>query len=262
MVRALPCQGRGRGFEPRPFRMNVIILAAGFSTRLYPLTKKFPKALLKVKNKPILNYVVDDLMTVHGINQAILITNGLYFPSFKQWLKDQRLSFPLKIINNEVLEPDKRQGALGDLAMALKAIPPDDTLVVASDTLISESVQKFVKVCDTKQQAATMLCDLKDKNLIASKLGCASVDDNGTIIKFEEKPIKPTSTLAAIPYYFFPVKTLKYIDEYLRDDNAVDAPGSLLNWLINKIPVYGYIIENGYYYDIGTKEALEKANKI
>jgi glucose-1-phosphate thymidylyltransferase len=239
--------------------MNIVILAGGFATRLYPITESYPKALLTVREKPILTHLTQELSRLEGIDQAVLVSNSRYLPHFEAWKQTANLPFELALIDNGVAVPEERKGAVGDLLVGLAAMNARDTLVLASDTLIPTPLPSFIDFAVTKQAPATMLIDLKDPQAIANRLGCAVLAEDGRLHTFVEKPKNPPSTLAAVPYYYYPLATLPLIKQYFDRHKEIDAPGSLLSWLITQTTMYGYLIEDGYYFDIGTEDNWKQA---
>ena len=238
--------------------MNALILAGGFSTRLYPLTEYKPKALLEVKGQPIIKQVIDGILSEESIQEIVLITNNRYFHEFSQYLKNNHLDKRITLLDDGSTSPENRLGALGDIHFALDKLHwNEDLLIVASDTLSSLNIQDFVTSFQTDRKIMNAVYDCHDVEIIKGNLGNPVVED-GMIIKFLEKPAAPESTLVSIPYYIYPKEQLQIFDTYLRQGGNADAPGSIISWLIGKIPIRAYSIGDGYYYDVGTHETLEK----
>ena len=238
--------------------MKTIFLAAGFSTRLYPITENFPKALLQVRATPIIQLLLQQIQQLRQ-NETALVTNNRYFKHFETYL--QKKQFPITLINNQTDDKDHRLGAIGDLLFTLdKTQWNEDLLVLPSDTLVSLDLEKFVKFATEKKQFCTVVFDKKDKQEIANQLGCAVLEGD-QIIEFIEKPQNPPSTLSSVPIYFYPKHTLHLIKEYQKTSGDLDSPGAIIPWLLGKIPCYAYLIKNGYYYDVGTKEMLDRLNQ-
>lgn len=238
--------------------MNALILAGGFSTRLYPLTEYKPKALIEIKGRPIIGQVVDGILSEKSIKEIVLITNNRYFHEFSQYIKDNHLENRISLMDDGSTSPENRLGALGDVHFALNKLHwNDDLLIVASDTLSSLSIHDFVIAFQEDRQIMNAVYDCHDVEMIKGNLGNPVVED-GVITKFLEKPAIPESTLVSIPYYIYPKEQLLIFDTYLRQGGNADAPGSIISWLIGKVPVRAYSIGDGYYYDVGTHEILEK----
>lgn len=238
--------------------MKAIVLAAGFSTRLYPLTKYFPKGLLPIKGKALTGYVMDETVKLREIHDIAFVTNHLFYPLFEVWLAAYYSKFNIRLLDNGVTNLNNRLGAIGDLQFVLNQTKwDDDLLVVSSDTLTSLDFPKFMKFFQANRGFINAVFDTHDKEIIRKKLGCA-VLDGIKIAKFIEKPEEPATTLTSIPFYIYPKESLPLIHEYLEQGGASDAPGSIITWLLGKLPVYAFNIGPGYYYDVGTIDVYNK----
>lgn len=238
--------------------MKTIILAAGYSTRLYPLTINFPKALLPIQGKEIIKYMLEDLQTVSENTDTVLITNNRYYPLFKTWIDAH---FPnIEVIDNGTTNKDNRLGAIGDLQFVLNQKQwMDDILVLPSDTLYEFKLQDVVKFFHEGRGFTSVVRDCGDLELIREKLGCAEVKE-GKLISFEEKPKDPKSTFLSIPVYIYPEKTVPLIKEYLATGNNADSPGAIIPWLLQKTECYAFDMDGGYSYDVGTIEMFNELN--
>jgi len=244
--------------------MITIILAAGFSTRLYPLTKDVPKGLLSMGQKQIASYVVEDVLSQTTIQKTYLITSSCFVPSYQTWVNNNYKD-KIEVMENGVTSLDKKLGAIGDLLYVIrKKKIKDDILVVPSDTLTSLKLKDFLAFFLQHKSVTTAVYKTDDKANIAGRLGCA-VLKNERIVKFVEKPASPPSLYMAVPYYVFPASTISEIEEYEKRGGVLDSPGSILSWFVEKIPVYAYKVK-GYYYDVGTpqvyRELREKFNRV
>jgi glucose-1-phosphate thymidylyltransferase len=236
--------------------MKAIILGGGFSTRLYPLTKYFPKALLPIGEKALMSFAIEDLLRVKEISDIVLVSNHRYAPLFQTWIQAY---YPKRItvIDDGTTTPEERLGSIGDILYALKKMKwNDDLLVLSSDVLTSLKLKDFVSFFHTHSGFVNALCDMHDRELIRKKLGCA-VLENDTLKQFVEKPEDPKTTLTSIPHYIYPKKSIRLIKEYAKTGNSLDAPGSIIPWLIGKIPTFGYLTD-GYYYDVGMVEVYNR----
>lgn len=243
--------------------MKAIILAAGYATRLYPLTLDTAKPLLEVGGKKLIDYLIDDLSKSTLIDEIFVVINQKFCDKFEKWLKEIRSKNLKKIflVNDGSLDESTKLGAVGDINFVLeKHKLNDDVLVVAGDNLFSESFLHFVDFCKEKQEPILGTYDVKDLELV-KKLSVISVDDKGVIKSFEEKPKNPTSTLTGIAMYFYPKKVLSLISKYVKDGNNTDQPGRLVEWMYKKIPVYTWKVP-GVWFDVGTHEALKKAEEF
>ncbi|HMP83546.1 MAG TPA: nucleotidyltransferase family protein [Verrucomicrobiota bacterium] len=244
--------------------MKVIILAAGYATRLYPLTLTTPKPLLPVAGKPMIDHVLDNLAAVEGIDRVIVVTNAKFASHFQQWADDYRAKkarLNFTIVNDGSTDDTNKLGAIGDIHHVLdKEKVDDDIIVVAGDNLFSEKLAAFGKICREKNAPVLALYDVGDLEQI-KKYNSISVDAGGRITFFEEKPKNPTSTLTGIALYYYPRQTLPLIRQYIAEGNNPDQPGRLVQWLYPRTPVYTWRVP-GIWFDIGSKETLEEANKI
>ena len=244
--------------------MKIIILAAGYATRLYPLTLTQPKPLLPVAGKPMVEHVLDNLAPISGIDRVYVVTNAKFAGHFEKWSAGYRAAgarFEFTVVNDGSTDDQNKLGAIGDIHYVLKTQAVDDDLiVVAGDNLFSEKLGDFGTFCRQRSAPVLALYDVGDLEQI-KKYNSISVDAAGRITFFEEKPKNPTSTLTAIALYFYPRATLPQIHQYMAEGNNPDQPGRLVQWLYARTPVYTWTVP-GLWYDIGSKETLEEANRI
>ena len=243
--------------------MKVIILAAGYATRLYPLTLTKPKPLLPVAGKPMIEYVVDNLAPIGGIERVYVVTNAKFAAQFQQWADgySARSKLDFTIVNDGSNDDSNKLGAIGDLHLVLTREKVDDDLVVvAGDNLFSERLEGFGQFIRGRQTPVLGVYDVGSLEQ-AKKYGVVAVDGDGRITKFEEKPANPPSTLISVALYFYPRATLPLIHQYIAERNNPDQPGRLMQWLYPRVPVHTWTVP-GLWYDIGSKETLEEANRI
>jgi glucose-1-phosphate thymidylyltransferase len=242
--------------------MKVIILAAGYATRLYPLTLTTPKPLLPVAGKPMVEYVLDNLAPISGIDRIYVVTNAKFADHFQKWADNYRgAKLNFTIVNDNSTDDSNKLGAIGDINFVINSQNVDDDLiVVAGDNLFSEKLEGFGKVCREKNAPVLALYDVGDLEQI-KKYNSISTDPAGRITFFEEKPKNPTSTLTGIALYYYPKQTIPLIKQYIAEGNNPDQPGRLVQWLYPRTPFYTWTVP-GLWYDIGSKETLEEANKI
>jgi glucose-1-phosphate thymidylyltransferase len=241
--------------------MKVLILAAGYATRLYPLTLTQPKPLLPVAGKPMIEYVIDNIAPI-GVDCVYVVTNAKFADHFQKWANSYNKSkLNFKIINDGSTDDSNKLGAIGDINMVLeKENVNDDLIVVAGDNLFSETVEDFGKFAREKKAPVLAVYDVGSLEQI-KKYNSISIDGSGKITYFEEKPKVPTSTLTGIALYYYPKETLPLIKQYVKEGNNPDQPGRLVQWLYTRTPVYTWTVP-GIWYDIGSKETLEEANRI
>lgn len=244
--------------------MKALLLGAGYATRLYPLTKDRPKPLLPVAGIPILTRICEKLFPVKGLDRIYVVTNHRFAPNYYHWLRDYQAQrahpVPVEIFDDLTTSPDDRLGAVGDIQFVVKnAKVDDDLIVIAGDNLIEFSLADLAAAAAAK---GTMAClkDLKSTKLV-SLYGAVSVDADGKIVDFEEKPPRPKSTLVSIGVYYFAKRHLPLFAEFLAAGTGKDAPGYYLQWLHRKIDVFGHVID-GEWYDIGDIDSYNQANEM
>jgi len=253
--------------------MNVLILAAGYATRLYPLTKKKAKPLLEVGGKPMIEWVLDNLAGVPDIETVYVVTNARFAADFRAWAdhyqvrhrtdsprRDRHTGVKIKIVNDGSTSDADKLGAIGDIQFVLtrERLSGSGLLIVAGDNLFSDSLADFVEQA-RKTEATVAVHDVGDREAI-KRYANIDIDAQGTIAHFEEKPEKPRSTLAAIALYYYSPRVLELLPTYLKAGNNPDQPGRFVQWLYQRQPVQTFLIK-GKWLDIGSKETLEKANQ-
>ena len=239
--------------------MRAIILAAGYATRLAPLTDSIAKQLLPVGGRPMLDWVCDK---VEEISDDIhLVTNSRFADDFRRWAAGRG---GVTVHDDGTLSNDDRLGAIGDIAFVLERIEgDDDLLVIAGDNLFDFSLPRFVEWWRSKPQPASAvpLHDVGDLEL-ATQYGIADTDADDRIVRFLEKPSNPSSTLASTLIYLLPPEHVRLVATYLDEGLSPDNAGSFLGWLAERQAVYGYRFE-GTWYDIGDKtQLLEADNRL
>ncbi|HEA47530.1 MAG TPA: nucleotidyltransferase family protein [bacterium] len=239
--------------------MKALILAAGYATRLYPLTKDRPKPLLAIAGKPILEYIMERLKRVEEIEAVYLVTNKKFIPNFQNWLANFKIKKRVKTLNNGSTCDDNKLGAIGDIRFVLeKERIDDDLLIIAGDNLFEFDLSRFIRFFHEKKASCIALYDIGDKER-ARKYGVVAIDANQRIVNFEEKPSCPASTLIATCLYLFSKKDLSLISTYLKEKRSSDAPGFYIQWLAEKEEVYGFVFKEKWY-DIGSLESLREAD--
>ncbi len=239
--------------------MKALILAAGYATRLYPLTKDRPKPLLPIAGKPILEYIMEKLEKTEGIDTIYLVTNQKFILKFQNWLSNFKTKKEIKILNDGSTCDGNKLGAIGDIKFVLeKEKLDDDLLIVAGDNLFELNPLSFIKFFEKKKASCIALYNIGDKEK-ARKYGVVVIDENQRIIKFEEKPPYPSSTLIATCLYLFSKEDLILISTYLEEKRSSDAPGFYIQWLAKEKEVYGFVFKERWY-DIGSLESLKEAD--
>lgn len=244
--------------------MKLIILAAGYATRLYPLTLNQPKPLLPVAGKPMLEHVLDKIGGIRQIDHAYVVTNEKFTRHFEDWASqfhDPRLKFGFTIVNDASTDDSNKLGAIGDLHLVLtKHELDEDIIVVGGDNLFSDDLTNFGDYCLEKNSPVTGVYDVGDLEEI-KKYNAIEIDADNRIGFFEEKPKVPKSTLTGIALYYYPKHTLQVIRQYIVEGNNPDQPGRLVQWLYPRVPFYVWKVP-GVWFDIGSIESLEEANRV
>jgi len=244
--------------------MKVVILAAGYATRLYPLTLTQPKPLLPVAGRPMIEYVLDNLAPIGGLDRVYVVTNARFAGHFQKWADGYHATRPqldFTVVNDGSNDEADKLGAIGDLHLVLtREQVDDDIIVVAGDNLFSRSLQGFGKFCRGKNAPVLAVYDVGNLEQI-KQYNAITLDGDGRITFFEEKPRNPTSTVTGIALYFYPRAVVPLIRQYIGEGNNPDQPGRLVQWLYPRTPVYTWTVP-GIWYDIGSKETLEEANRI
>lgn len=224
--------------------MKCLILAAGYATRLYPLTENFPKPLLKVGDKTILDWLVDDVSRV--IDEFVVVTNHRFAEHFIRWAegKNQQIT----VIDDGTTSNEDRLGAVRDIRLALQG-NTDDVLVMAGDNVLDFSLVGFVDFFRQKQ-APCVMTHREDRLEKQRKTAIITFDDDGLITSYEEKPQEPKGDHAVPPFYIYRARDLARIDEALAAGCGYDAPGSFAAWLIGSEDMYAWQMP-GSRYDIG-----------
>ncbi|MEA3429645.1 MAG: nucleotidyltransferase family protein [Nanoarchaeota archaeon] len=240
--------------------MKALLICAGYATRLFPLTENYPKHLLVVGGKPIIEHIIEKIQETGVVDEIIITTNNKYTPRFLDWKKQFSCSIPVTIINNGTLAVKDALGAVGDIHFALrKAEVDDDCLIIAGDNLFEFNLKEFIDFKPDYSKVA--LYDLKDPMKLANKFGTVLIDDSAKIIDFEEKPEKPKSSLAATMCYLIKKSDIQHYENYIQEGYSLKESGSFFTYLITKASVYGFSFTERWF-DIGNFDGLEEADRI
>ena len=231
--------------------MKTLILAAGYATRLYPLTKHWPKPLLSVKEKPIINHIIEKVDGLKENSEIIVITNEKFFYQFRDWAQNTQIKTKLTVLSDKSTSADDRLGAIGDINFAINEHKiDDDLLVIGGDNLFTFDLESFVKNSLKKRiNAVVGLYDINDPAMVKN-YGVVTLNHKNKIIDFKEKPKKSASTLISMCIYYFSKENLKLIKKYISRKDCHDTSGDYIKWLSNEINVFGYTF-SGTWYDIG-----------
>jgi glucose-1-phosphate thymidylyltransferase len=239
--------------------MKAVILAAGYATRLRPLTDNFPKPLLPVGGRPMLDWIVERIEQVDDVDELHVVTNARYAPDFERWTNGRSI----RVHDDGTTSNEDRLGAIGDLRFTIEEgrLQGDDLLVIAGDNLFDYSLAEYVGWWGGKGEAsAVAVRRIADRELI-KQYGVVTVDDEDRITSLVEKPEEPQGDLAATAAYIFHHAHAARVQEYLEEGNSPDQPGRFVEWLVPRVPVYGYPFE-GMWMDIGDRDELLTADNL
>lgn len=238
--------------------MKCLILAAGYATRLYPLTENFPKPLLKVQDKTILDWLIDDIDTLKIIDEFVIISNHKFAGHFSEWAKGKEQK--IAVVDDGTSTNETRLGAVKDIQFAIDTLKiDDDCVIIAGDNVLDFSLTKFIKYALEKKTSCVMRYFEADRARL-SKSGTISIDENDKVLKMEEKTPNPQSNWCCPPFYFYVREDVKKIAQAIDDGCGVDAPGSFVSWLCQKTDMHAFEMP-GNRYDIGNLESYEKVQK-
>ncbi|MFA6599702.1 MAG: nucleotidyltransferase family protein [Candidatus Omnitrophota bacterium] len=243
--------------------MKVILLCAGYATRLYPLTKDKPKPLLPVGGRPILEWTLDRLVRVQGVERVFVVTNERFSGHFEAWNPSSRYPWPIETVNDHTTSNEDRLGAIGDLRYTLveKGVASEDLLVIAGDNFFDFDLKEFVDFASAKRPHPVIaVYDVADKEL-AKNYGLVRTDASGKILEFYEKPENPPTTLASCGLYWLPGETRVLLDRYLAEGHNCDQPGHYMRWLAEADKLFAIPLR-GRWLDIGDPVSYDKANRL
>lgn len=234
--------------------MKCLILAAGYATRLYPLTENFPKPLLTVGEKTILDWLVDDIASTGYVDGFVVISNHRFAQHFVDWAETK--SVPVTVLDDGTSSNETRLGAVRDIQFAMDALGlKEDVLVVAGDNVLDFSFSGFIAYAKEKGTSCVM-CHVENELAKQRKTAIICFDDQGMITSYEEKPQQPKGNHAVPPFYCYRAEDVKRIPEALADGCSADAPGSFAAWLSRKTDVHAWVMP-GKRYDIGDLKSYE-----
>jgi glucose-1-phosphate thymidylyltransferase len=243
--------------------MKLLILAAGYATRLYPLTKNKAKPLLDVAGRPMIEHILATTEEIPALDGIFIVTNEKFAKDFESWADVYRKVHPrcppITVVNDHSTDDTNKLGAIGDTKLVLDSQKvDDDLLVIGGDNLFKSSLTWFATFAISHGPTLGVY-DVGDLEQM-KKYGNVSVDESDKITEFVEKPPEPKTTLAAMCLYYYPQTVLPLIDRYVKEGNNPDQPGRFVAWLYQRQPVYAHQIR-GQWLDIGSFETLEQANR-
>lgn len=234
--------------------MRCVILAAGYATRLYPLTENFPKPLLPIGEKNILEWLIEDAGDLS--DEFVVVSNHKFYPHFQKWAAGREEQ--ITVLDDGTESNETRLGAVKDIQLAVKDID-DDCFVMAGDNVLDFSLRSFIAFSREKGTSCVM-CHEETELAKQQKTAIITIDENGKITSYEEKPKEPKGTLAVPPFYYYRSADLKRISEALDAGCGYDAPGSFAAWLSHQTPMHAYLMP-GKRYDIGDIQSYQKVQE-
>ena len=239
--------------------MKCLILAAGYATRLYPLTENFPKPLLKVGDKTILDWLVDDIAASGVVDEFVVISNHKFAHHFEEWAATKG-DVRVTVVDDGTMSNETRLGAVMDIQFAIDKLGLDsDMLVIAGDNVLDFSLQKFVRYAAEKGTSCIMrYYEPEEKRL--RKCGVVTIDDADRIVRMAEKPSEPESNWCCPPFYYYTRNDARLVEKGIEAGCGTDAPGSYIAWLCTQAPVHAMEMP-GSRYDIGNLESYAKVQE-
>ncbi len=238
--------------------MKCLILAAGYATRLYPLTKNFPKPLLKVGDRTIVDWLIGDLCTSNLVDEYIVVTNHRFAPHFQAWADAHTL--PITVVDDGTSTNETRLGAVRDVQFAIDRLHlDDDLLIIAGDNVLDFSLNAFLRYAEQKGTSCSMRYREPDEAKL-HKCGVSEIDENERLLSLEEKPARPKSEWCTPPFYFYKRADAARIREAIADGCGTDAPGSLVAWMCRHSVMHSMEMP-GNRYDIGNLESYQKVQE-
>ena len=241
--------------------MKALLLCAGYGTRLYPLTINTPKALLEVKGKKLIDYLVDSIEKIDEIDEIIIVSNDRFYNNFIEWGTNRKKKKPITVLNDFTTSNDNRLGAIGDIKYAIDQLGIDDELLVAgSDMYFTFEMKEFYDYYKEKGADVVSGEFTEDKEILKRK-GVAVLDENYKILEIEEKSQNPKGNFILTVYYIYTKESVREIAKYLEEGNSPDAPGNYPAWLCKHKDVYAQPI-SGECIDIGTIDDYNYLNGL
>ena len=240
--------------------MKNIVIAAGYATRLGELTKNFPKPLLKIGERSILERMLDDIDLIPGIDEHIIVTNHKFSDFFCDWAKTTDYKNKITIVDDGTSTNETRLGAVCDLLFAMDKLNiDDDMMVVAADNLLFFSFQEFVDFAREKGTSCIM-CHEQPSIEKLQRTGVVELDAEMRVLGMEEKPQVPKSHWAVPPFYIYLRKDLDLVRHSVENGCGKDAPGNLAHYMVEHTTMHAWPMTGGRF-DIGSLDTYYEAVK-
>lgn len=241
--------------------MKNIVIAAGYATRLYPLTENFPKPLLEIGGSTILGRLVADIDAIGDVDEHIIVTNHRFVGHFERWASEFQTAKPVRILDDGTETNEGRLGAVCDLLLALERFGiADDLLVIAADNILDFSLRGFVD-CFKEKHTSLVMCHHEPELKRLQRTGVIAVDDAMRVLEMQEKPECPVSHWAVPPFYIYRKEDLPLIKDCLNQGCGKDAPGNLARYLCDRVTVHAWVMP-GRRHDIGTPDSYYEAREL
>lgn len=243
--------------------MKVIVLCAGYATRMGELTLNKPKCLLPINGTPYLSLFMDQIQEIKDVDNIYVITNAKFYNQLVEWRQSYQNNSNITVVNDMTTCNENRLGAIGDAYYVIKNYNiDDDTFVTVADNYFDFKLKDIYEMFARDKVNYVVGKEYPDESYVAGKLGVFELDKNGALISMEEKPLKPKSLVGSMGLYFYTRKTISRVKEYLADkNNSPDAPGKYVAWLIGKEPI-NVFVNKGIFIDFGSVENYEAIQEI
>lgn len=241
--------------------MDCIILAAGYATRLYPVCEKTPKPLLPVCERPLIEYLMEDIEKSGQVERFIVVSNHKFIDCFTQWAKESAFADKTVVIDDGSVSNDTRLGAVADIVFAVNELDiKGDTMIIAGDNLLDFSLTGFIEYFKEKGKSCVMRYFEPDTKRCSSS-AVMTFDETDRVTEMEEKPANPKTNWLSPPFYIYTAEDISRVKTAIEDGCGKDAPGSFAAYVSEKSELYAMEMP-GSRYDIGTLENYENINKI
>ncbi|BFH64060.1 nucleotidyltransferase family protein [Paenibacillus azoreducens] len=241
--------------------MKALILAAGYATRLYPLTRNLPKSLLPLGDLTVLDLIIRKMEDVASITEIIIVSNAKFYAAFGKWMESRSFKKTVKIINDGSTSEQNRLGAIGDIGFAIESEGIDeDLLVCAGDNVFTFDLNSYVEYFLREQKDCILVQRMQDQDELR-RVGVAELDASQRVLSFKEKPAQPKTDVGVFAIYLYRKETLPLFRDYLQAGHEPDAPGHFPEWL-SRIKEMKAFFAEGTSYDLGTHEAYRKMRNL
>ena len=240
--------------------MKAVLLAAGFATRLHPLTLDRAKPLLEVGGRPVISRLLERVLAIEGLDEVVVVANDRFAEQFEAWAAGLQVPVPLRLLNDGARDETTRLGAVGDLALALEALSDDGSalFVAAADNLTEVDLAACARRFEQDPSRPLLLVRTIPGRVPPGRYSEVRLAADGSVERLREKPARPETSLSAVGLYFLPGAARAWVNQYLAGGGNPDAPGHFLEWLSQRMRMAALPLE-GAWHDIGNHESLAAA---